>query len=203
MEDRVIEIPNASAFLTLPNEKILIAKRQHWIVLVPGLTLVFLFALGAVGVLYLVAQYFTLSRVDLIVSGLLIWSLGTSMVLKQVIDWYYHFYIVTTRKILEVFCSPMYWDRVDDVFLDQVRTTEVDIEVPNLLFELLHIGNVTISFDRPSHDKSFVLRDIYHPHTVGNFLGLALEAHMESSPVWFKKDKKNQLLHAEDTGAFA
>lgn len=200
MENSEVEINNTDYFLTLPGEGVIVAKRQYWLVILPNLLVI----LGPtilllIGVYYL--HIYTRYPVPVLyISILFIISITVTSILKTIIDWYYHFYIVTTRKILEINYSPFFWDKIDDVFLDQVRTTEVDIKINNIFQELFNIGDVIISFDRPSHDKLFILSNIHYPRQIGMLLGNELEANMQTSPVWFKQNKSNELIHSEDIG---
>jgi hypothetical protein len=94
---------------------------------------------------------------------------------------------------------PFYTDNVDEVFLDQVRTTEVDVQVPTMIHDFLNIGSIVISFDRPSHDKMFVISNISNPRRLGFHIADALEVLMQSTPVWFNRQKTNDISkYSED-----
>lgn len=188
MNAKFIEISDRECqnFTTLNGEQIQIAKRQHPFVLIGPIfgvvfTSIFLLALGNILNFWLLKSITT----TIIFSSLMI--IGTLALLSKVIlDWYYHLYIITSRKILEIRCIPFFSDQIDDVFLDQVRTTEIDAHIPNFLHELLDMGDVTIAFDRPSHDEVYTLSNISRPREVATLLGKEFEEEMTQSPVWFK-----------------
>lgn len=190
---------DVKSLLTLPNEVLVTAKRQHYFVLITKLGgIIFISGLLLVG---LWLTYYVLKiRLELQLAGyLLLFSLGVNFITKTIVDWYFHIYLVTNRKIVEIAAVPFYSDIVNDVFLDQVRTTEVDANVNNFIEEILNLGDVTIAFDRPSHDELFVMRSIADPCETAMKLGDALEVVMHSSPVWFKREAyPDQVRFSED-----
>lgn len=107
--------------------------------------------------------------------------------LKQIIDWYYHLYIITSRKITEVVCAPFFSDAINDVILDQVRITEIDVKITNAIGEFLDVGDIIITFDRPSHETVFTIKSIKDPTKVGAYLSDELESIMHSMAVWFQR----------------
>lgn len=185
----------AETFLNLPGERLVASGGQHWITIIPSIIALILSYLFLVGVGIAVNSYIT-HTTELLISHILVTtSLGLLLLNKIIIDWHFHLYIVTTRKIMEIAHSPLFWQNIDDVFLDQVRTTEVDFTVSGLLSHIFNTGDVIISFDRPSHDRSFTLRNIYNPREVSTCIARELEVTMESSPVWFKKTPSpNQVV---------
>ena len=188
MNSKFIEITEKDClnFITLSGEQIQVIKRQHPFVLIGPiigiiLTSIFVFVLGNI-----LNLLFIKSITTVIIFSLLIILSSFAFLLKAVLNWYYHLYVITSRKILEINCIPFFSDQIDDVFLDQVRTTEIDAHIPNFIYELLDIGDVTIAFDRPSHDEVFTLSKIKSPREVAALLGKEFEEEMTQSPVWFK-----------------
>lgn len=103
-------------------------------------------------------------------------------------------------KILEVNFVPIFSQVINDVFLDQVRTTEIDIKINNFIHEFFDVGDVVISFDRPSHEETFTLKDIKNPRDTGIFIADAIESIMHETPVWFHpRDMSNVVMQTEDT----
>lgn len=180
--------------LTLPDEKIVIAKRKHPLIPITISLAIFFVGLFATA-LFTYVLTITSQPLNLTISFILIvLSLTSFAISKTIIDWYYHIYIVTTRKILEVKCVPFFSDMIDDVFLDQVRTTEVDTLIPSFIHELLDIGSVTVAFDRPSHDEVYTLSNIHNPRETASFLADSLESLMRPSPVWFAPEKSTDVI---------
>lgn len=185
-------------YLNLPGEKLIIAKRQHWFILVsPILLTLAILILTSLFFIVLISYTNSLTHPILIIVSVAL--LCFIVISKLIVDWYYHLYVITNRKILEIRISPLFADEINDVFLDQVRTTEVDAAIGSFLNELLDMGSITISFDRPSKDKVFILHDIINPREVGIFLGDELEKLMHTAPVWFQKDKTPEhIKYTED-----
>lgn len=194
MDNKFIELNNieCQCFLTLPGEAIILAKRQHPFIAIASVVGVIL-----VGVITFLLSFYLLSYFKLnpsIILGIFILVLCYVASLKLVVDWYYHLYIVTNRKILNFQIKPFFSDQIDDVFLDQVRTTEIDTIIKSPLHELLDMGDVTIAFDRPSHEEIFALKNIKNPRETALYLGNELERGMSQSPVWFTPQKTNPLI---------
>ena len=179
-------------FITLPGERLIIAKRQHWFILAAPLLLTILVAL-LVGTLS-GALFLTDNAPGLFVISLfLILSASVNIATKLVADWYYHLYIVTTKRILEVSCAPLFSHSINDVALDQVRITEIDVRIKGFLNELMDIGDVIIEFDRPSHEEVFVIPNVKDPSNAGTLLANTVKLMMQSSPVWFQPRKQEEL----------
>ena len=179
--------------LSLPDEEIIIAKRKHILVLIATSVSILFTGIFATSLLiYLLST--TIRSTPLTISFVLIaLTLTFFAISKTIVDWYYHIYIVTTRKILEVKCIPFFSDTIDNVFLDQVRTTEVDTIIPSFMHELLDIGSVTVAFDRPSHDEVYTLSNIKNPRETAKFLADALENLMRPASVWFNHEGSNEI----------
>ena len=94
--------------LSLSDEEIIIAKRKHVLVLIATSVSILFTGIFTTGLLiYLL--YTILQSPPLTISFVLIALTLTSFAIsKAIVDWYYHIYIVTTRKILEVKCIPFF-----------------------------------------------------------------------------------------------
>ena len=196
MSTQLVELTDndLSGCVSLSKEEIILAKRKH--LLIPVFISIGIFFTGFFATslaVYLLS--ITISSTNLIISFTLIaLTLISFAISKTFVDWYYHIYIVTTRKILEVKCIPFFSDTIDNVFLDQVRTTEVDTVIPSFIHELLDIGSVTVAFDRPSHDEVYTLSNIKDPRETARFLADSLENLMRPAPVWFGPEKSTDVI---------
>lgn len=191
-------------FFSVKDERILVAKRKHWLfVVLPVIATIvsFVFFIGAA---FFFFTFLHPNTILFITSGLLIFVFGTNLVSKIIVDWYLHVYIVTTKKILEVRYTPLFSHVINEILLEQVRCTEVDVQRDGILNELIDIGDVIITFDRPTHQEEFVLSQISNAPQTGMFLGTILE---ESSSAkqeivqnsWFKqKDEKKPYRFTEE-----
>ena len=190
MPDGMIAKGNWKAFLTLPKEELLLVSRKHPFVLLIPIVVASLFAVVLLGF----CSYFFFSifpSISLfIISFLVIISLTLSLITKSIIDWYFHIYVVTTRKMLEMSYTPLTSHVASEVLLDKVNCTEVDLRVDGFLNELLDIGDVIVTFDRPTHQEEFILRDVKHGNAIDRFLTQKLIDHQPTTmtqPIWFRR----------------
>lgn len=185
-------------FLTLPGERLIIAKRQHWAVLIMPLLLILCIGSVSFPLSYVVFVQYLQDALLFVAGSFLIVAVMTTFIIHRLIDWCFHIYILTDRKILEVSFVPMFSQVINDVFLDQVRTTEIDIKIDNFVNEFLDVGDVVIEFDRPSHDERFTLKDIKSPRRTGILIADALESIMHQIPVWFHPRDINRGVRVTD-----
>lgn len=119
-----------------------------------------------------------------------------------ILQWLFNFYIVTNKKIIDMQYAPPISHNLSTILLDQVRCTEVDLQKNGLLRELLDIGDVIITFDRPTHKEVFTLSNIRHPEQVSLYLGHALTVLRTEAPIepfWFRPQQTtNKLQIGED-----
>lgn len=178
------------SFLTLPGEELILAKREHWFILLAPLILtVFLGVLFTLLTVVGLVAYFP--SISLIVSSCLLIFLGvSSLIIKQIADWHYHMYIITTRKLLEVNCAPLFSHAVNDVLIDQVIISEVDTNIKSFMHELFDMGDIVIVFDGPSRQGNFVISHIQEPNEVGGLLSNAFELLPRNISGWSQQDKR-------------
>lgn len=176
-------------FLSLPGERLLFFRRQHWIVLLPLIVTVLLVFLASSVIAY-VAFVIFLSQILLFFTFI---TLALVVVLafsiKLFTEWYFHLYVITTKKIMELSYRPLSSDMINDVLLSQVRCTEIDVRTKGFIHELFDIGDIAVTFDRPTHQEEFIFNDIKNPREMGIFLVNALDFVMReivSNAVWYK-----------------
>ncbi|MCL4354209.1 hypothetical protein M1349_01925, partial [Patescibacteria group bacterium] len=180
--------------LNLPDERVLVAKRQHWLTLATPL-----FTIISISLLFVFSSFYifilTLFTPTVFVSSIAaIFLLASSLVAKSIVDWYFHLYVITNRKILEVCYSPMFSHSLCDVLLDQVRCTEIDVKINGIVNELFNNGDIIVSFDRPTHQEVFTIKSIENPNEIGHILGHAFASVVkeDSDTLWYRlKNKKN------------
>ncbi len=75
--------------------------------------------------------------------------------------------------------------------LDRVNCTEIDLRTNGFMNELMDMGDIAITFDRPTHQEEFILKDIQGSHELANFLTQQLldGRQLDISPqtIWFKQ----------------
>src|SRR5665811_2182008 len=112
-----------SKILTLPDEKLVMARRKHFYVLLPPLTLVAFFAFILIYAFYALFSFLLVSQSLLITSIITAIIASLSISAKIVTDWYFHFYVVTNKRIIEISHAPLFSHTMCDVLLSQVRCT--------------------------------------------------------------------------------
>ncbi|MBA3723869.1 MAG: hypothetical protein H0W89_03155 [Candidatus Levybacteria bacterium] len=180
---------NWQTFLTLKGEKLLLVVREHlFTITMPVVILILVTIMLLIGG-YVIFQQFFSSWPLFIITGLLLISTTISIITKLIIDWYFHIYILTNRKILEFRYTPLTSYIVNDIMLDRVYCTEVDVQTNGLLHDLIDMGDIMITFDRPTHQEEFVLRDIHACSEIGVFLTQQLmdgTQNPQIHPIWFR-----------------
>src|SRR5437660_668165 len=107
MQNGMITRGNWNIFLTLKGEELLLVKRKHpFVVLVPIIVICFL-ALFFISSGFVLFQDFFYSPSLFFITTLLLISVAISLVTKTIVDWYFHMYILTNRKILELHYTPL------------------------------------------------------------------------------------------------
>lgn len=195
MKDMIIK-GDWGSFLDLEVEELFFVKRQHPFVIVYPL-----FILLLLTVTFLTSAVFLYTRVFpsvamLIISWLMIISISMTLTIYTYIYWYFHLYILTNRKILEVKYTPLFSHIVNDIFLDKVNCTEIDLDSRGFFNELIDMGDLTITFDRPTHEEEFVLHNIKGCDDLGKFLTQKLmigsSPLQDSSVIWMRN--KNNIV---------
>ncbi len=197
-------------FITLPGEKLILVQRKYFLTLVlPAITIVLsgFFSLAFSFTLFLLLSNYPTLFLSSLATTLILMMAGLS---KLGIDWYFNFYIVTSRKILEIKYAPLFSREINKVLLDQVRCTEIDARVDGFINEFLDIGDITMTFDRPTHQEEFVIKDVKDPKEVERYLETTLVPSItggvyESAPAsvpkydqrW-RKDDANKWEYVED-----
>ena len=183
-------------------ERILLRKRQHWFIIIMP---VFFSIVVAVFVTLILYYLFVLkiSQVGLFMSSMpVVFLMTSSIIAKIIVDWHCHFYILTTNRILEVCYKPLFSNYINNIILNQVKSTEIDIEKTGIINQLLDIGNVIITFDRPTHQEEFRLMNIKDPKEIGFLMSDVLDIEkpdMMDAPIWYKsKNEEHRFRITEE-----
>lgn len=184
-------------------ERTLLRRRVHWFTLALPI-----FALLLFDILFIAAESFFLTifatSIYLLASmTLIIILITTSLIAKLIVDWYCHFYLLTTHRILEVCYKPLFSNHINNVILNQVKSTEIDIEKTGFINQLLDMGNVLVTFDRPTHYEQFCFINIKDPKSVGFLLADILDfkraqLDLMENPVWYKTKRKERPFGITD-----
>lgn len=96
---------------------------------------------------------------------------------------------------MEVWYSPLSGIIMNYVLLDQVNCTEIDVNRAGFIHEVFDIGNIVLTFDRPTSQETFVLRDMKQTYQLGVYLTkkiLDQNKAAQSKTIWLK-DRKRQV----------
>ncbi len=183
------------AFLTLPNEELLLVTRKHWFILAQNLIILLLISvlLLSVGV-YL--SLFLLSSPQLFIASVLFAVLFFLIFSAKTFgSWFFHLYVVTDKKLIETHFDPLTCADVNDVLLTQVKCTEIDVTMHGFLEEMINMGNVTVTFDRPTHQEEFLLSHVKNPKYIESVLSKRLirtRTIEDDSTIWYRRRDKNK-----------
>lgn len=191
-QNGMITSGNWNIFLTLKNEELLLVKRQHPFVVIMPILLTCCLAVFFILSSFVIFRDFFISPSLFFVTSLLLISAAISIVTKIIVDWYFHMYILTNRKILELRYTPLTSYVVNDVMLDRVNCTEIDLLSSGFLNEVIDMGDILITFDRPTRHEDFILKDIQGSHELATYLtqqlldGRPVDT-MQPQTIWFKQ----------------
>jgi hypothetical protein len=156
--------------LSLPNEPMLVFTRVHWFMPVLSSVILCLISLFVLFLSAVVLLYVYPFPALFVIFSALVVSLTMTAALNIYIEWYSHFYIITTKRIAEYYYIPLFTNYVNEVLLERVKCTELDVDSGGIIKRLFDIGNVSITFDRPTHIEAFVFSNIHKPNEVGELL---------------------------------
>lgn len=181
-------------FLTLPYEKIHLIARQHWfVVVVPVAGTIFI--MGAFSLIVSLISLALFRSVSLVfLENLIFFLAALSFITKIIIDWYFHVYVVTTRKIIQIRYKPLFSQDISEVLIDQVRCTEVDVQIDGIIQEFIDMGSIMVTFDRPTHQEEFSFINIQYPKQTGLRLADILDSHEKNTPgsLWYRPKDEAQ-----------
>jgi len=158
-------------FLTLPGEELIFAKRQHSLSLLLSLTGITVFLGIFFTFSFILESLLNLSYHLFINIELVVLIIVLNLLVKIIVDWYFHFYVITNRKIMEISYKPFYSKVISSVSLDQVRCIETNVKTKGILTTMLDIGDIVFNMDMLTHQSSFTISYVGVAHKEGVFLG--------------------------------
>lgn len=205
LNDR-LSAAQVAKFKLFDDEELIFACREHWLPLSLKLLRVFVLglflAIGLAAVFVVVIHSIALA----IASFFLVVAICGLIAARLMVHWSFHFYVATTKQIIEVHYSPLLSQAVNSVLLDQIRCTEIDVAMFGIIPELIGIGDVEITFDRPTHKEIFVIKSIRSPRIIANSLSaqihqgvIAKSVKEFQQPLWTKELKNNKYRFLGDT----
>jgi membrane-associated HD superfamily phosphohydrolase len=197
MDKTMIAAGHWDNFLTLEDERLLLVKRRHPLVVILPILLIAVLAAIFISCAFLLFSLILPSIPLFIITLLLIASVFLTLVTKCIMDWYFHLYILTSRKMLEVWYTPLYSHVMNDVLLDRVNCTQIDFNRNGFIKEMFDMGDIVITFDRPTHQEEFILKDVEQCYKLGVFLTQKLLDQVNRNanmvqPIWFKEHRSQE-----------
>ncbi len=198
MKDNLVSKGDWSNFLDIDREELLLVTRQHLYKVIFPLSVTWILASVFGFAAYFLYVQIMLSFPLFILSLLLILSISMSISVYTWVFWYFHLYVLTNRKIIEVMYTPLQSHVANDIFLDKVNCTEIDLSSKGFFHELIDMGDLTITFDRPTHQEEFVLQDIKNCDEIGKFLTQKLmgERKQDIGELIWMREKNNVIPRA-------
>ncbi len=184
LQDR-LDRNDIKSLLSFPNETLILSVREHPILLL--FRILKIVPLGGFIALFTpITVYFFLKSFALSLEiFLLITAASCAYAIKEIVHWYFHLYLITNRKITEIRYNPLSSESTNSILLDQLRCTEIDADLRGFVSEIFDIGNVTITFDRPTHQETFTLVNIRSPRKIANALSSKLHAQsIQQRNIW-------------------
>ena len=203
LNDRLTE-SQIEKFKLFEDEELIFACREHWLPITLRLiknTVLGLFLAAACGSIFIFLLHsYALAGGAFSLVVLISGMLST----RDLIHWNFHMYIATNKQIIEVHYDPLVSQAINSVLLDQIRCTEIDVSMYGIIPELLGIGNVEITFDRPTHKEEFIIRDIRSPRAIANLLSAQMHQinpaprAQNLRPMWSRELKNNKYRFLGD-----
>ena len=182
--------------IALDGEEIVFVQRKHWLVLIPPLFflsfLSFLFFISINTILI----FLSFDPFFLIINSFFMFTISATFFSQIITEWYFEVYVLTNRRLLEFRYTPLNSYTLNDVLLEQVRCTEIDTQTFGILNKYLDIGDITITFDRPTHQEAFTLYSIKNFHKLSQLLCTLLLPiqQKQTSTIWYKGDKTSRKM---------
>lgn len=182
-------------FSSLPslNDKILIFTRSHKLYLWERVFLMAVYASIASVLAFGVFIYLYFSPLVFLLIQSIIFTFTLTLCVREYLGWYFHFYLVTTRKIVEVCNVPFGKYFINEILLDRVKCTEVDIMSQGLINQILRVGDVIVTFDRPTHHRdSFIFNKVSNANSIREILTDYFTEGRKEPATWYVQDSRNR-----------
>lgn len=154
-----------------PDEKIVCVQRQSWHTVAFALIVPTAVTLIALAVIIFANIQHVLplnSIVKTILFNTLLFVLGVSLVFTTYVFlfWYYQFYIITNKRIVHRRHFTLGGRHMDEVFIDATPIREIVRMAPNPFFDLLHLEDVYVHFQRLERPDPFIFKTPMEPRVV-------------------------------------
>lgn len=150
-----------------PQEEILSVQRQHWLSLVFPLFLQFIIILLLIGgLMFLIhLEYPIIFFKSAILLSLLLLSLLALLGTFLVMDWYFHFYIITNKRMISDHFFKLSGPYYEEVFLKETIESVDRIE-KNIVYDAFGIEDVSVRFPSFARAEPFVFISPSNPEEI-------------------------------------
>lgn len=186
-------------FKLFEDEELIFACREHWLPVslhVLRESIISLLLASAFALIFIFGAQSITFGISIFMFTILV---GSIISIRNLIYWSFHMYIATNKQIIEVHYTPLMSQATNSVLLDQIRCTEIDVNMYGIIPGLIGIGDVEITFDRPTHKEQFIIHSIRSPHAIANLLSAQIHQTLPSvaknqvqQPVWVRELKNNK-----------
>lgn len=147
----------------LDNERILCVQRQHLIILINQLLVLSIIILIVPASLFLILT----SLLNLIYTGiaspvLILYSIFAFISLFLVLaiylylNWYYHFYVITNKAIIDRYSFRIAGPYSEVIFGEQLHVQEIIRKPLNIFYDFLKINDVYVYFHKLEKEEPFI-----------------------------------------------
>ncbi len=190
--------------LTTQDEEVILAAREH---VAPMLLRCFYIFCALISVSSIAAIGTFILFNDIVITigiYLLVLFILSGLITREIIHWHLHIYLITNKKISELRFTPLFSEISNYILLDQLRCTEIDTKRQGLVPELLNMGDVSITFDRPTHQEEFVLKNIRSPRRTAHTLSAKLQKtpSLASKELWMKIPNQTRYTFLQENNEY-
>lgn len=172
----------------LDQEKTIIAKRKHWIHPFLQVGIIFLTSLLFFSTVLMAFSFINDWRLFLYTAFVIF--IATFVVsAKTFVDWYFHFYVITTKRIIEISHSPMFFSRINGLLIDQIRCIEIEERRSGIIKEIFDYGDVVVKYDSATRSDSFRFSNIPSPSEFAYMLNKIMLP--QNSPFQYQQIRRN------------
>jgi hypothetical protein len=156
----------AKAIGLLPGETLLMSFHSHWVSLVPGF-FVFIISI-ALAILFISVSYnatdYSFTPSLAFTGGLLILSTGILFFVKNILNWYYRIYTITSNRIIRFQMLRFFRHENKEIVGDLVQI--IQVHEPSFIGTLLNYSNIEFGNKELGQDMKFIIHWCPNPQAV-------------------------------------
>lgn len=156
-------------------EEILCVQRQHPVILLSQIFLLSII-LFTIPISILLISYTLLAVLPLdnqiLISYILLTTLSAFLVIElyTFMNWYYHFYIITNKTIVQRYAFRIGGPFSEAVFGENMHIQQIVRNPPNLIYDFLKIQDVSVYFHELERKDPFIFRSPQNSQEIEDLL---------------------------------